>query len=63
MMAHAQKPDFVLMGFKCDGTYAETRFRFNGFEVYAHKPDFPLLGLKYNGTCAESRFRLTGFEI
>jgi len=27
VMAHAQKPDFVLLRLKCDGTRAETRFR------------------------------------
>jgi len=26
-MAHAQKPYFVLLRLKCDGTRAETRFR------------------------------------
>ena len=26
-MAHAQKPDFVLLRLKCDGTCAENRFR------------------------------------
>jgi hypothetical protein len=28
-MAYAQKPDFVLLRLKCDGTRAETRFRFS----------------------------------
>ena len=27
VMAHAQKPDYVLLRFECDGTCAETRFR------------------------------------
>jgi len=34
IMAHAQKPDFVLMRLKCDGTCAETRFRLNAFEMW-----------------------------
>jgi len=32
-MAHAQKPDFVLMRLKCDGTCAETIFRLTALEM------------------------------
>ena len=35
-MAHAQKPDFVLLRLKCDGTCAETRFRLTAFEMWWH---------------------------
>jgi hypothetical protein len=35
-MAHAQKPDFVLMLLKCDGICAETRLRLTAFEVWWH---------------------------
>jgi hypothetical protein len=35
-MAHAQKPYFVLLRFKCDGTCAETRFRLTAFEMWWH---------------------------
>jgi len=35
-MAHAQKPDFVLRHFKCDGTCAETRFCLTAFEMWWH---------------------------
>jgi len=34
--AHAQKPDFVLLRLKCDGTCAETRFRLTAFEMWRH---------------------------
>jgi hypothetical protein len=65
MMAHAQKPDFVLLGLKCDGTCAETRFGLSGFDLKAdvQEPNFVLLRLKYDGTLAKTRFRLNGFEI
>jgi len=33
VMAHAQKPYFVLLLLKCDGTCAETRFRLTAFEM------------------------------
>jgi len=33
VMAHAQKPDFVLLLFKCDGTCAETIFYLTAFEM------------------------------
>jgi hypothetical protein len=36
MMAHAQKPDFVLLRSKCDGTCAETRFSLTAFEKWWH---------------------------
>jgi len=36
VMAHAQKPDFVLLRLKCDGTCAETRFRLTAFEMWWH---------------------------
>jgi len=36
MMAHAQKPDIVLLRLKCDGTCAETRFRLTAFEMWWH---------------------------
>ena len=36
VMAHAQKPDFVLLRLKCDGTCAETRFRLTAFEMWCH---------------------------
>ena len=36
MMAHAQKPEFVLLRLKCDGTCAETRFRLTAFEIWWH---------------------------
>jgi hypothetical protein len=36
VMAHAQKPDFVLLRMKCDGTCAETRFHLTAFEMYWH---------------------------
>jgi hypothetical protein len=35
-MTHAQKPDFVLLRMKCDGTCAETRFRLTAFEMWWH---------------------------
>jgi len=35
-MAHAQKPDFVLLRLKCNGTCAETRFRLTAFEMWWH---------------------------
>jgi hypothetical protein len=35
-MAHAQKPDFVLLRLKCDGTCAETGFRLTAFEMWWH---------------------------
>jgi len=35
-MAHAQKPDFVLLHLICDGTCAETRFRLTAFEMWWH---------------------------
>jgi hypothetical protein len=36
VMAHAQKPDFVLLRLKCDGTCAETIFRLTAFEMWWH---------------------------
>jgi hypothetical protein len=36
VMTHAQKPDFVLLRFKCDGTCAETRFRLTVFQMWWH---------------------------
>ena len=36
VMAHAQKPDFVLLRLKCDGTCAETRVRLTAFEMWWH---------------------------
>jgi len=36
VMAHAQKPHFVLLRLKCDGTCAETRFRLTAFEMWWH---------------------------
>jgi hypothetical protein len=33
-MAHAQKPEFVLLISKCDGTCAETRIRLTAFEMW-----------------------------
>jgi len=35
-MAHARKPDFALLRFKCDGTCADTRFRLTVFEMWRH---------------------------
>jgi hypothetical protein len=35
-MAHVQKPDFVLLRLKCDGTCAENRFRLTAFEMLCH---------------------------
>jgi hypothetical protein len=35
-MAHAQKPDFVLLRLECDGTRAETRFRLTAFGTWWH---------------------------
>jgi hypothetical protein len=34
VMAHAHKPDFVLLRLKCDGTCAETRFRLTAIEMW-----------------------------
>jgi hypothetical protein len=36
VMAHAQKPYFVLPLLKCDGTCAETIFRLTAFEMWWH---------------------------
>jgi hypothetical protein len=36
VMAHAQKPDFVLLLLKCDGTCAETGFQLTAFEMWWH---------------------------
>jgi len=35
-MAHAQKPEFVLLRLKCDGTCAETRIPLTAFEMWWH---------------------------
>jgi len=37
-MAHAQKPDFVLLRLKCDGTCAETRFRLSAKRTSPFEP-------------------------
>jgi hypothetical protein len=66
VMAHAQKPEFVLLRLECDGTLAETRFlSYCVWNVMAHaqKPDLVLLLFKYDGSCAETRFRLTAFKM
>jgi hypothetical protein len=49
MMAHAQKPDFILL--------------LLSVMAHAQKPDFILVRLKYDGTRTETRFRPTAFEI
>jgi hypothetical protein len=36
VMAHAQRPDFVLLHMKCHGTCAETRFRLTAYEMPWH---------------------------
>jgi hypothetical protein len=36
VMAHAQKPEFVLLRLKCDDTCAETRIRLTAFEMWWH---------------------------
>jgi hypothetical protein len=38
VMAHAQKPDFVLLRLKCDGTCAENRFRVSTKRTSPFKP-------------------------
>jgi len=62
VMAHAQKPYFVLPRLKCDGTCAETIFRLTAFEMWWHMRRNHISSyciLKCDGTRAETRFRLS----
>jgi len=65
VMAHAQKPDFVLLRLKCDDMRRNQISSYCFWNVMAHaqKPDFVLLRLKCDDTCAETRFRVTAFEM
>jgi hypothetical protein len=53
---------FIRLCLKCDGTCAETRFRFTAFEMWwkmLRNHNFVLLLFKYDGRRAENRFRLS----
>ena len=57
VMAHAQKPDFVLLCLKCDGTCAETRFRLNAFEMWWHMRRNQISSFAQNGRVCLNRQR------
>jgi hypothetical protein len=54
-MAHAQKPDFVLLRLKCDGTCAETRFRLTAFEMRWHMRRNQILSYCVSNVMAHSQ--------
>ena len=55
-MAHVQKPDFVLLRFKCDGTRAETRFLLSA----KWKSPFKSAGASVQSTTGRRGVRISG---